>query len=430
MSVLLLGAALLFTQAHPQPADTLRLADLQRAAVALDPRFQQLALHDSAAALRIRNIEVDRLPAVSLAADATHQSDVVSLPLQQAGFAVPKPPASNYEAALEVEQRLYDGGVGRRREAAEMARLRSERARIASVLHPLREEVNRAFFEAVLQQHRVEEVMLSLDDLQARVDQVREQVQAGAALPGDTAEIHIAILRARQEQAHAASQRSAALTVLSRLTGVELADASELMLPEISTLPASADGGLLSGSSPHPQYALFDAERGRLEQLAGVASAALRPRVAAFGRWAFGSPGPRQFEDAPYDYWMAGVRVEWQPWNWSTTRRERALLTVEGEMLRTEREAFTADLLRRIEQDRAAIIRLRDSIAMDDEIVALREQLDRQAAAQWLEQEITTADYVRIRAELQTARLARSRHQVELAHACARYLTALGYEVP
>ena len=428
MSPLLLGLALLSAQA--QPADTLRLSDLHRAAIALDPRHRQLVLQDSAATLRIRNIAADRLPAVRLAADAARQSEVITLPIQVGGGGIPAPPAGRYEAALEIEQRLYDGGITGRREDAEVARLRAERARIATALHPLREEVNRAFFGALLQRHRMEEVTLAAGDLEARLDVVREQVRAGAALPGDTAEIRAALLRARQEHAQATSERRAALAVLSHLTGLELSDTSELMLPPAGSLAESSLETIDADASPHPRYALFDAELGRLDRLAAVAAATPRPRVSAFGRWAYGSPGPRQFETDPYDYWTVGLRVQWQPWNWSSTRRERALLAVEGEMLRAERAAFTADVLRRIEQDLAAVARLRDAIAMDDEIVTLREQLERQAAAQLIEGEITPADYVSVRTDLQSARLARSRHQVELAHAGVRYLTALGYEVP
>jgi outer membrane protein TolC len=73
---------------------------------------------------------------------------------------------------------------------------------------------------------------------------------------------------------------------------------------------------------------------------------------------------------------------------------------------------------------------LHAALDVDERIVLLREQVERQARAQLEERAITAADYVTVRTDLDDARVARLRHQIELAQAQAGYLTTLGIRLP
>jgi hypothetical protein len=99
---------------------------------------------------------------------------------------------------------------------------------------------------------------------------------------------------------------------------------------------------------------------------------------------------------------------------------------VQGEIVNAEEAAFTAGLERQVQDELVTMERLAATLATDDRIVELREQVERQARAQLAERVITPAQYVTARTDLQDARLARQRHRVELARARAGYLTTLG----
>ena len=93
--------------------------------------------------------------------------------------------------------------------------------------------------------------------------------------------------------------------------------------------------------------------------------------------------------------------------------------------------AFTAKLVtdKGATTDLATIDRLQRTIATDDEIVALREQIVRETTARFREGEVTAAQYVDRQTDLLTARITRAQHRVELAQARANYLTTLGVQV-
>lgn len=407
----------------PVPSqDTLRLGALQDAAVERDPRARQAQMQARATQLRLRSLDAERLPQLGVRAEATRQSEVASLPIEMPGVEVPEPPRSRFEAALEAQVTLWDGGVLAGRREVERARLQGAQAQLAAQLHPLRMEVAEAFFAAFLLQERMAEVGTLLDDLEARLAMVRAQLRAGAALPGDTAALRAELLGAVQQRDELAADRRAALRVLAQLTGREVGEGDVLALPDLG-------GRMGVDGSPHPQYAVFAAERARLEREAALVRARAQPQVSAFGQLAYGRPGLAQFREDLHEYWIGGVRVRWQPWDWGAAGRDREVLQVQRQIVDTEEAAFTARLGREVADELAALPRLREALAADDRIVALRGQVERQARAQLEERAITAAAYVDARTDLQEARVTRQRHRVELARAQARYLTTLGVEI-
>jgi outer membrane protein TolC len=128
-------------------------------------------------------------------------------------------------------------------------------------------------------------------------------------------------------------------------------------------------------------------------------------------------------------YWLGGVQVQWSPFDWGRSARQRQTLALERDVVDTEAESFRDALERETVEQLATIDRLERALATDDEIVALRTEIVREAAARFRESVVTSAEYVDKQTDLLAARIARARHRVELAQARAGYLTTLGLEV-
>jgi outer membrane protein TolC len=415
------GAISLDARAPAQ--DSLRLGALLRAATERDPRARQAALQAQATELRLRGIAAERLPQLSLRAEAAHQSEVPAIPITLPNVEVPVPPKTRIEASLDVQLSVYDGGVRAQRRRVEEAQLEAARAELAAQLYPLRMEVNEAFFAAFLLQERAREVGTLLDDLEARLTVVRAQVRAGAALPGDTAALRAELLGAAQQRDELAADRRAALALLAQLAGREVGEGDVLVLPE---LPDPAGAGV---PRAHPQYAVYAARRERLARETALVGARTQPQVSAFGQLSYGRPGFAQLREDLHEYWMGGVRVRWTPWDWGAARRERGVIAVQRQIVDSEEAAFSDRLRREVQDELHSVLRLHDALRTDERIVALREQVERQARVQLEERVITPAAYVDARTDLQEARITRQRHRVELARARARWLTTLGIEI-
>jgi outer membrane protein TolC len=376
---------------------------------------------------------VDRLPAFRLGADGSYQSEVVEIPVT--GVAIEPPPKEQYEASLQADWTIWDGGSASAREASTSATLVSDQASLRADLHDLRSQVADAYFAALTVQAQLDEVDLLVEDLDARLGEARDRVAEGAALPADTAAFRAEVLTAEQQRARLEAERRAALDVLERLTGRAIDDDALLVLPRVGERvqrieeQLGAEDGLPDSLRVHPRFATFEAARAVQETRLALASAARAPRIAAFGRLAWGNPGYRQFSEDPHDYWRAGMQVQWQPFDWGRAGREAEEARVQQRIVDTREAAFADALLRAAATPRRRIAFLESALSTDGEIIALREVVEAQARARWDERAIPASQYTDARTDVLAARLALARHRIELVREQVRTLTILGMEI-
>ncbi|HET7459540.1 MAG TPA: TolC family protein, partial [Gemmatimonadaceae bacterium] len=397
--------------APPPPPDSLRLGALQADAVRRDPRARQLELLASQSALRQRGLDVERLPSLSANAQAQYQSDVITLPITLPGGAGPiAPPHDTYDAHVDARERIYDPTLGGRRNV-ERAQLAESQARVRAALYAQRQSVNDAFFTALQLQSQRAELEAGVVDLEAQLRVATERLRQGAALPSDSAVLAAELLRRRQSLAELAAERDAALVVLSDLTGRTVTSADALVLPDLADEVARARAA--SGDvRARPEYEQFARSRELLERQRTSVGARDLPRVSAFGRAGYGRPALNPLARDFDTYWLGGVQVEWAPWSWGATGRDREVLDLQRQVIATEEVAFTEGIRRGVARDLAAIDRLERAAVEDDAIVALREQVLREARLRFGEGVITSAEYVDRETDVLAARLARAGHRV------------------
>lgn len=417
--------------AHAQRSarsEALTLGALQSAAVRHDPRARQLDILASQSALREKGIDAERLPALGLAAQGQYQSDVPEIPLAfPAGASPPIPPHDSYDAHLEAREPLYDPSRGARR-GVERATLAQSQAEVRTALYQLRQEVSEAYFTALLLRAQRGELESSIADLEARLRQARGRVEEGSALPSEVATFQAELLRARQSLAAVDANRGAALEVLSDLTGSTLVDSDSLVLPDLADEVARTRDSV-AVLHARPEYTRFARTRELLERQKASVAAEDQPRVSAFGRVGYGRPALNPLGTEFDDYWLAGVRVEWSPWNWGSTRRAREEIELQRQIVATEERAFTERIRRGVVGDLAAIDRLERTLAADDTIIALRERVLSETRIRFGEGVVTSSEYVDRETDALDARLARATHRVELERARANFLTLTGVEI-
>ena len=416
-------------QPASQPRDSTRLSTLQQQAAASDPRQRQFQLSSSASALRVENIDAERLPALSVNGQAQYQSAVTSIKVPIPGISIPTPPHDTYDARLNAQQSLIDPTIAPRR-SAERAQLAETQAGLRVTLYSLRQEVNDAFFAALLLQERDAQLALTIAGLGARLRETATRLREGTALPGDTAAIAATILQREQDLAQARAERGAALARLSELVRRPLGDSAALMLPDLASAVAQARAKPVDSLRGRPEFAQFEATRARLQSQEAIQSAQERPRISAFGRVGYGRPGLDALSTDFQSYWLAGVQLQWSPWTWGSTRRDREAIELQRQIATTNERAFANGLDRGVQQLIATMTRLDTAIALDARIVALRTDIERESAAKLREGAITASEYVDRNTDLLAARLASAQHRVELAQAQANYLTTLGLEIP
>ncbi len=427
-SMALLGVAVAFAiPAGAQSTDTLRLGELQAAALRRDPRGAQAALIEHQSRLRIENIRADRNPTVTVEGIAQYQSDVTRFNLSVPGVSVPKPPNDTYDARLIGQQRLFDPTRAARL-AVEDAQVELSRASLASTLQANRQSVNDAFFAVLRSQAQVAELETAATDLEAQLTVAAARVREGTALPSEEMTIRAELLRRRQIASEWEASRAAALAILTDLTAVPIDSGTALGEPDVAAAVERARQGLDSARG-RAEFAQFAAARALLEKQVAARAAADRPKVSVFGRLGYGRPGLNALSTSFDSYWLAGIQAQWSPWTWGTSARDRELLRLQQQSIEADEAAFAANLGRAVVQDLASIDRLSQALGSDDEIIRLRERILVETRARYREGVINSAELVDRQTDVLSARIARALHRVELAQHRARLLTTLGIEV-
>lgn len=423
------NVALIFLCASPAfaqtPADSLRLGALRSAAITSDPRSAQIRLLEAQSRLRLANIGAELRPALSLDGLAQYQSDVAKLDVSFPGITLPTPSNETYDARLGAQQKIFDPSIGPRR-AVERAQLEESQSRVRTAQYSLLESVNSAYFTALRAQNQIAEMETGVTDLEAQLKIAQDRVNAGTALPSEANTIRAELLRRQQSVAEQRSSRAAAIAVLSDLTGQRIDISTPLTIPTGDSVSAATD---VSSIRQRPEYQQFERSRELLRQTESARSAQDLPRVIAFGRIGYGRPGLNPLSDKFDTYWLSGIQLQWTPWSWGSTSRDRQVAELQRQIVTTEEQAFTAQLQRAVEQDIASIDRLERTLRDDDEIISLRENILAEARARYRESVIRSAEYIDRQTDVLSARLNRAIHRVELSQARAHLSNTLGIEV-
>jgi len=427
----LLSAAALATASTllaQQPGDSLRLRDATSAALNADPRQRQIGLQASASDLRIRSILATRLPQINGTGQAQYQSTVTRVAVPIPGIMIPSPSRDTYDAHVNAQESIFDPTLTSK-QALERAQLAESQAGVRTSVFSRRQEVSDAFFAAATLEQRIGEINLAIADLESRLKEAVTRFREGAALPSDTAIVAATLLQRRQDLYQARADRSAAMERLSDLTGRGLPATTTAVVPNLDSAVASALGRF-GQLRDRPEYGQFSATRERLTKQGELEAAEDKPRVSAFGRLGYGKPGLNMLSSSFDTYWLAGVQVQWSPWNWGTTDRDRQALEIQRQIVATNETAFTESLQRGIRQSVATIAGLDSSLVLDDQIVALRERIEAETRVKLNEGVATAAEYADRSTDVLSARLARIQHRVQRTQAQANLLTTLGVEVP
>lgn len=390
----------LLTFTH-ESSDTLRLSKLYDAAEQNWPAYAQLDKVQDQVDIQLESIRSVWMPQVFLNASATYISEVTEIPFAPPGGSAPSQPHDRYTATLDVQQVLWDGGASKIQSRVADLTGKMDQAKIKSELYGLRSQINEVYFGILMLDVRLESINLLLEELSERLSAVNVGVDAGLLLRSQADALEAERIRARQQLVELQQLRRSAWRTLELLTGLEIedttvldptVDSSSFMRPELLALSAQQD--------------VFNARKGLLD-------VRLRPQVSAFAQGGVGRPGPNIFDDSVTPFYVVGVQLRWQFFNWGTSSREKQLLDIASGSIQSQMAAFRiGQAVQNVAQTERQSALL-EQLAMDDEIIELRESVAQSSAQQLDSGVITASEYVSVLTSAHQAKLQRSIRELE-----------------
>ncbi|MGM0738867.1 MAG: TolC family protein [Bacteroidota bacterium] len=425
----LVATETLAVQIYPNQAaaDTLTLEQAYEMVSDRYPLSAQAGMQREIRDLQLENADAGWLPEFRLSGLAQYQSDVteidIRLPAAPDGFDIPTQPKDRYQMALDLEQRLYDGGRIRARRNLAHSRTDVALHRIRVSQHELRDRVNDAWFAIHALRAQQTALEITEEELAQRFQEITSLVEHGAVPASNADIIRAEQLRITQQMRSLKAREKSAISVLSILLDTELPADIFLQMPDVPDTPGQPVG---PDFRQRPEMALFEAQRSELMQQEEMATASYRPHISAFGQAAYGRPGLDMFKDRFQPWYIVGVRASWSIWNWRTADREREILQIRQRLINNQQEIFNRTMHMAVQQDLERLAELRETIRTDKEIIALHENIVSDAVSHLEHGAITATEYINELANRQRAVINRDMHRIELARTWQNYLTTRG----
>lgn len=400
--------------------DEWTLSNCRAEAVAAGPYPEQQRLIDRRQDVQDRRLQRALWPQLSFQVQAGWQSEVTSVPISLPGLEVPTPPQDQYRATLDLQQMIWDGGRNRARRDLAATTTQAEGVEVA--LHRFEQEaqIGELYFGILLAERQAENAVLLLNELQRSRDRLQAAVDNGVATLTDLNSLDARWQEAQQQLLEAESRRRAALQALAVWLDRPLADAARFALPD-STYEAGAE-------IHRPELDLLQRRDEQLRAGQQLAAASRNPSLGVFLTGGYGRPGLNLLSDDFSLYAIGGLRLQ-APLSHLYTgagRLEQQELSLQRQQLREEKEGILNRIEAGMRQQQEAIVRFRQLMESDRQIVRLREQVREASEAQLANGVITGSDYLREVDELDRARKRLALHRLQWLQAIDQYRLLYG----
>ncbi|MEL7832461.1 TolC family protein [Fodinibius sp. Rm-B-1B1-1] len=403
---------------QPVPADSISLQYCYEQAEENYPIAKNMELQEKITDLNVSIAQTGYYPQVSVDGKASYQSEVTDISLP-GGMGPPAVSKDQYEASVSVTQKIFNGGAVGIRKKIEKTKGKQEIHSTEVELHQIRSQVDQVYFGILLSQQQSKVNGLLIEELQERLKSVRSQVKNGVLLSSQQYILEAELIKARQDSASIESNIRANYQVLSELIGQEVDSSIALILPELEV-------GYQSLQPMRAEYDLFESTRRILKQQKELAETKKMPSISAYGSAMYGRPGLNFLNDDFHDYYMVGLKLRWNLFDFLNSNREMQALQIQQRKVTRNQQAFTKQLEASIGRMDEQISSLRENIERDKEIIGLRNKIVKESASQLDNGVITATEYVTELTQANKARLSLFINRVQLAEVQVKYLTTLG----
>ena len=332
---------------------------------------------------------------------------------------------NQFRSEIRLEQMLFTGLRRTRQIRAASARAEAADALIAEQRAAVGLEVRQAYWALAREYSRVEAVEQSLRHVQAHLQNVQAQFEAGAALEHQVLAARARVAEAQLDRVEATNAVRTARTTLNQLIGEELHTEIELVTdPET----AAQIDLTVDGIDAHPQLRALQQQVTALEAEASIARREWLPNMALTGRYLFARPNPNFFfeRDRFRGNWEVGVTVRWTVWDGGrrsavTDGAWARLQAAEAQFAHTRRE-----IKRRIEQETLAAAGARAAVEAANHALRQAEASFEMTQEQFEEGVVLSSDVLEAETVLLRARQRTTEALTGYARATAALLYARG----
>lgn len=365
----------------------------------------------------LQNLSKGYLPQLTIAGQATYQSEVTQVPISLPGMNIPTLSKDQYKFYGEVNQTLFDGGVIKQQKLTQQSNLEVEQQKLEVELYKIRERINQLFFGMLLVDEQIRQTELLKQDINLGLKKTEAAIANGTAFKSSADVLRAELLNADQRTTELKATRSAYAEMLGLFINRPLDGNVTVEKPK--TLTVSSDIN-------RPEITLYESQNKTIDAQYKLLTARNLPKLNLFVQGGYGRPALNMLSNDFEAYYIGGVRLNWSLSGLYTLKNDKALLDLNRKTIAIQKETFLFNTNYSLRQQSAEVNKYTELLTSDNAIIALRTSVKQTASVQLENGVITSNDYLReVNAE-DKARQNKIVHEIQLLMAQYAQQTTTG----
>lgn len=373
------------------------------------PQIKEMSLIEMTKGIDLKNAAYAWLPHLNISGKATWQSEVVEMPVDIPGMDI-NIPHDQYGLTAEFTQQIWDGGTSRSQKELAEAGAEVKKTQLETNLWSIRSRVQNVFLGIILIDKQLELNRLLRESLERSSEEVKSRMEAGVSLPSDLDQVSVNILSCLQQRASLDADRKSYVKILGLLTGRDMTDV-ELAVPQDAV--NYVDDGARDFET-RPEMAFYAAQLKQNEFQRRQLNTLISPKLNLSLQGGYGRPGMNMLSGDFSGYFVAGLKLQWNIGALYTRGLDKRKVNADAQKIDLTRKSFILNSSVEAEQKNNAILKARDVLEKDSEIIGLRQRIRASGENQYREGTIKMNDYLSMLDEEYKAKANESMHEVQL----------------
>lgn len=373
------------------------------------PQIKEMSLIEMTKGIDLKNAAYAWLPHLNISGKATWQSEVVEMPMDIPGMDI-NIPHDQYGLTAEFTQQIWDGGTSRSQKELAEAGAEVKKTQLETNLWSIRSRVQNVFLGIILIDKQLELNRLLRESLERSSEEVKSRMEAGVALPSDLDQVSVNILSCLQQRASLDADRKSYVKILGLLTGRDMTDV-ELAVPQDAV--NYVDDGARDFET-RPEMAFYAAQLKQNEFQRRQLNTLISPKLNLSLKGGYGRPGMNMLSGDFSGYFVAGLKLQWNIGALYTRGLDKRKVNADAQKIDLTRKSFILNSSVDAEQKNNAILKARDVLEKDSEIIGLRQRIRASGENQYREGTIKMNDYLSMLDEEYKAKANESMHEIQL----------------
>lgn len=352
-----------------------------------------------------------KLPQFNLDAQATYQSDVIEIPIPNAGIEPLN--KDQYRATLSVNQLIYNGGATDAALDVKSAQLKTKQKQVEVGLYNLKQQVNQLYFSILLLQETDLLLQAKQAQLQAKLKEVTSGIKYGVILPSSDKVLEAELLKINQQFQELKSNKKALIEALSSLISQSLDTFTLFQNPIVETQ--------LQTNLNRPELELFQFKKEEIESNEALISKQNAPKLLGFATGGYGNPGLNMLDNSFQAFYTVGIKLNWNVFDWNSNKKQRESLAINKDIVDNETDIFKLNTTIELNKQQKEIEKMEAIIASDKAIINLRKEVLQTADSQLKNGVITSSAYITELTNLYEDENTLVRHKIQLQLAKVNY---------